>query len=384
MSLKTSARNDRALKFKSTNTEVYMNSRRISGTQVILAVILAWTALAATPAAGPGVPGALTRTVVMSGLDNPRGLAIGPAGAIYVAEAGRGGAGPCVFLAGVAQIRCYGPTGAISRLWRGQQERVLTGLPSHASAAGEANGPNDISVQGLGGTYITIGLGGTPQERAQFGPAGASFGTLVRAPAFGPVRVIADLVQYEADNNPDGGPVDSNVFGLLGDPGARIVTDAGGNSIIGIGANGDLSTLAVLPARASGRPTDAVPTSIVKGPDGAYYIGELSGVPFTAGAARIYRMVPGEAPTIFLTGFKTIIDLAFGPDGGLYVLEHASGPMFFPLPGKIIRVDPDGTRTVVVDGLNRPTSLVVDDDGTIYVTNNGVSVGIGEVLKITF
>ena len=33
--------------------------------------------------------------VVASGLDNPRGLAIGPGGAIYVAEAGRGGTSPC-------------------------------------------------------------------------------------------------------------------------------------------------------------------------------------------------------------------------------------------------------------------------------------------------
>jgi glucose/arabinose dehydrogenase len=34
--------------------------------------------------------------VVASGLDNPRGLDIGHWGQIYVAEAGRGGDGPCV------------------------------------------------------------------------------------------------------------------------------------------------------------------------------------------------------------------------------------------------------------------------------------------------
>lgn len=61
-------------------------------------------------------------TVIMSGLDNPRGLAIGPEGALYVVEAGRGGNGPCQVLRG--QSRCYGASGAVSRYWRGTQERV--------------------------------------------------------------------------------------------------------------------------------------------------------------------------------------------------------------------------------------------------------------------
>jgi hypothetical protein len=34
-------------------------------------------------------------TVVATGLDNPRGLAFGTDGTLYVAEAGRGGSGPC-------------------------------------------------------------------------------------------------------------------------------------------------------------------------------------------------------------------------------------------------------------------------------------------------
>ena len=73
--------------------------------------------------------------------------------------------------------------------------------------------------------------------------------------------------------------------------------------------------------------------------------------------------------------------LDFGPDGSLYVLEHATGAVFFNEPGRIVRVAPDGTRTVVLGGLTRPTSLLVVDDG-IYVTNNGISVGTGEVLFI--
>ena len=38
---------------------------------------------------------ATTWQVVVRGLDNPRGLAFGPEGALYIAQAGRGGDGLC-------------------------------------------------------------------------------------------------------------------------------------------------------------------------------------------------------------------------------------------------------------------------------------------------
>ena len=65
-------------------------------------------------------------TVVMDKLDDPRGLAFGPGGALFVAEAGYGGE-PC---AAGTQFNCYGLTGAVSRLWHGRQDRVVSGLPS--------------------------------------------------------------------------------------------------------------------------------------------------------------------------------------------------------------------------------------------------------------
>ena len=95
--------------------------------------------------------------------------------------------------------------------------------------------------------------------------------------------------------------------------------------------------------------------------------------------------VPGQAPTVAWSGFTTVIDIAFGPDGSLYVLEHSTGstgPPFFQLPGRLLKVAPDGTRTSVIAGLTRPGSVAIGPDGVLYVSNRSTSVGTGEVLRI--
>ena len=82
--------------------------------------------------------------------------------------------------------------------------------------------------------------------------------------------------------------------------------------------------MATFPSRGTGRATDAVPTSIAIGPDGAYYVSELTGIPFATFNASVYRVVPGEQPTVFVDGFRMVVDIAFDADGSLYVLQHAT------------------------------------------------------------
>jgi len=331
-------------------------------------------------------------TVVMSGLDNPRGLAFAPNGALYVAEAGRGGNGPCVVNEGSGETRCFGKTGAVTRLWKGRQSRVVEGMESHAMPDGSsASGPNDISFQGTGGAYIAMGLGGGPEFQEALG--GKFSGTLVKMAASGRWKVVGDVLQHEVDDNPAGGPVDSNPFGVLAEPAGRLVVDAGANALLRVAANGTVETLAVFPPLPNPTPVgppmvDPVPTAVARGPDGTLFVGQLTGFPFVPGLANIYRVVPGQAPVVHCSGFKAIIDLTFGPDGSLYVVENATGGVppfglfFLPHTGQLSRVGPNCERTALLQGLDRPTAVAVGADGAVYVTNHGVTAGAGEVLMI--
>jgi hypothetical protein len=210
-----------------------------------------------------------TNVRIMAGLNNPRGLALGLNGAVYVAEAGAGGAGPCRVNA-QNETRCFGLTGAISRFLNGTQERVVSGLPSHALPGGDAAaGPNDVSFQSTGDMLVIMGLGSDPVDRRFFGNAGGWFGQLLQISTQGQIRDVGDVSGYERDVNPAGPPLDSNPYGLLVLPTVRLVADAGANAVVSVVPSGLVNTVAVFPSRPN-RATDSVPTAIAVGPDGAY------------------------------------------------------------------------------------------------------------------
>lgn len=359
------------------------STRRLA---LLAAAILAAAVL---PAGGAGAAGHVR--MVAEGLDNPRGLAFAPNGALYVAEAGRGGDGPCAESPEGGEDVCLGDTGAITRIDRKGQARVVTGLPSLAdSSGGGAIGPHDVSFHGHGNATVSIGLGQHPPARDELGPDAAMLGTIRRLQPNGKTSHIADLVEHER-TDPDGAGADSNPYGLMQTQRTRYVTDAGGNTLVEVDKKGGMSTVAVFPPRmvpapwGGMMPMQAVPTAVAQGPDGALYVGQLTGFPFPHGEARVFRVAADGTVETAADGFTNIIDVAFGPDGSLYVLEisHA-GLLSGSLGGALHRIAPDGAREMLAgpETLFAPGGVAIGGDGAFYVTVCSVCPGGGGVLRI--
>ena len=317
------------------------------------------------------------RTVVIGGLDNPRGLTFGPDGKLYVAEAGTGGSEESAWVPPF-QTAKIGTSGRILKIDGGQSTVVASGLQSIAlGPANEMVGPHNLAFVGQT-LYAIIGqMNALPTGKQ-------TFSLLVKVGADGKTETVADLGTYEKDNNPDGTVPDSNPFGLTAGPDGNLyVIDAGGNDLLKVTPSGDVSTVAVWK-------DNPVPTSVAFDSSGRAYVGFLSPNPFAAGSARIERVAGSDTETLF-SGLMTVVDVKFGPDGNLYILEHTGErimgppPHFKEMSGRVLRRGANGIVEALVTGLNFPTKMAFGPDGALYVSNNAVGPApkSGEILKLT-
>lgn len=257
------------------------------------------------------------------------------------------------------------------------------------------------------------------------GGPGLTTGALFRV-SRGSTRLVADLYQFEKETNPHPTAVDSNPFDVeVVNGGDVLVADAGGNDLLIVDQNGGVDWIAVLPdelvstanikslagcptpvpqlAFACGlppmMPAQPVLTSVAVGPDGAYYVSELKGFPAPTGRSRIWRIEPGArhancatspACSIVATGFTSIVDLTFGPDGTLYVVEldEASwAAVEFgagSVGGTVNACNPTTwTCSQAATGLPMPVGAAVDRrTGDVYVTINTLVPGAAQVIKL--
>ncbi|MFC6694588.1 ScyD/ScyE family protein [Nocardioides daphniae] len=380
------------------------------GAAASLALAVSSTAVPA--AAHAPFPGPAPWTKVASGLDNPRLLSWG-GDSLYVAEAGVGGDGACIPNPEDPEAEsCLGLSGAITKVTlhhrRSSQRRVVTGLPSLATAPGnEAVGPGDVVVVGKR-WFATVGLGGNTEVRASLGRDAKKLGTLLTGTlkhkrwgrhGWGGTRprVVADLAAYEAANDPDGGGEDSNPTGLALVRGGLAVTDSGGNDALLVNGWNRVSTVATFPTRLvppppflpqdQDIPMESVPTSAVQGPDGAWYVSELTGFPFPPGESTVWRVpAGGGTPTAYATGLTNVTDLTWHK-GKLYVVQLVDVGLLNADPaagmpeGSLRRVERDGSTTVVAEGLPTPYGVALRGRSA-YVTTCSICADGGQVVKI--
>jgi hypothetical protein len=101
------------------------------------------------------------------------------------------------------------------------------------------------------------------------------------------------------------------------------------------------------------------------------------------GGARIYRVVPGEAPQIYADGFTNVVDIVFrGQRKPVGARDRQALVTSDDPAGALIRLKPDGSReTVVSEGLIRPRAVAIGYDA-LLISNCGLCAGDGQVIRI--
>ena len=396
--------------------------RRVQLTVLATALVTAVLQPGIAGAEGVQAQASSTIEVVADGLDVPRGLIYDSnTHRVLVAEAGIGGpslqqGGICGLANGGARY-CYGETGAVFQYSeRGPSpRRIITGLPSIANydaATGNVRrsvlGLHDLSQYPHGHLRGVFGLSGAQLpfrdvELAGRAPGAVALAQVVRFNGHsGNYKLEADLAAYEQQfnphtENPFGAPIiDTDPFGLVSGPYGTVVADAAGNDLLLVRPDGSIQVLAVFANRTLPQFNDyveSVPSTVTQGPDGAFYVGELTGFPYYKGEAKVWRVVPGAAPQLYAEGFTNIADITFDGQGRLVVLEMATEGLFAGAPGhngdtvtgRLVRVEPGGAQTTLATtGLENPGGVAYAGGNTFYVTNRTTGVGgNGQLLRIT-
>jgi hypothetical protein len=360
----------------------------------------------ALAAVGVGLLGAasslaVTVTPVVKGLDNPRALAFDSDGDLFVAEAGHGGTECAPEPGPGGEEQCIGFTGGVSKIDNGVAHRVVSDVVSLAGADGSAAlGLDGISILGDWRLFAVVGASSyaVPESpklsKETTEKAKAQAGRLDEFTPNGHKQVRADVGGFDflwskehKELVPEQFP-DANPYSVLATPQGQWVIDAASNTLDFV-HEGTVRVGAFFPNPPK---SDAVPTCLSRGPDGALYVGELTGFGNGPGTSVVWRVEKGKKPTVWASGLTAVTGCGFDTDGDFYAVEFSTlgWESFKPETGALVRVPAHSTSPVtVVSKLSFPNGFAARPH-QIYVSNWSVAPAsgagghpTGEVLRIT-
>ncbi|MCZ6462208.1 MAG: hypothetical protein O6705_08255 [Actinobacteria bacterium] len=380
-------------------------SGRVAGT---VAVAVCCVALAACTTSGTSdAPKVVTVEVILTGLQNPRGVALDAEGGLLVAEAGSGN----------DPIDSRQRSGRLTRFIDGNGDGDFTD-PGEAepwfehlasyNARGhlehrldEVSGPSDVTLHSDARVFLSID-GGFDE-----------FALLEISPERSMGRNLS------ARSNMTG-------LGLTLDERSIFATESMLNQLIEVSLEGgDRRDVVAFSTLNSGQ--EAVPAGLAVDPrNGDVLVALFSGgtsandgsfIPFVLGEAKVVRVDPLTGQVVDeIVGLTAAVDVAIDELGNVFVVELAAdhGDLFasaadlhdpdaIPQHGGYLRFTgtvtmypaDGGPRRILAGGLDSPTNITVGDDGALYVSTgqgtpgrpipgpDGPTVIVGEVIRIT-
>jgi hypothetical protein len=390
---------------------------RIRARVLLLATAFAGTATAQSFPPLPVAHEGARVSVVASGLHDPRGLALGPAGSLYVGE---GGSTEGIFtlppgppITDLSRDRCvvYWPVGPVVAGHTGRVSRI------------DANGTVSVVADELPSVALNSLIGGDRSSAAAvalignrlyalISGAGCSHGHATEPngiyriysdgavqPVFDLSNLLRGLNDVKDANDPTFEP-DGSWYSMVHAFGALYAVEPNRGTFVRVTEKGEATVLADLIDAVNQTEGDGDQTwTTLTRRGNHFYIGTLGRIN-TDLVGAVYRLArDGSSITRVVSGLHGVLGIAFDRRGRMYVLETTAAgvnpPLCDPSAGRLVRVERDESLTPILTALAFPTAVLTAHNGSMYVTNCGYgcndrsnfpaalpSLRAGQVLKV--
>ena len=348
-----------------------------------------------------------TVDVILTNLENPRGIVVFENGDLLVTEAGTGrrSVDPTLWSGKLTRFSDLNGDGDFND--EAEAEPWFSHFPSYnalstyATGGDEVGGPVDVLRHSDGRVFLSVD--GGPDEIALH--------------VISPDRLVGRTLADRAN---------MNGIAFDRDQARLYAVESGTNTLIEISFQAEIREIVSFPQLNSGQ--QAVPAGLTVDPrTGDVLVALFSGrvvsdetgetIPFVAGEAKIVRVNPQTGQvTDEITGLTTAVDLAIDSVRNLFVIEMASDyadilPRSYDLfdesasavhggylrySGRLTLFPASGEPPrVLLEGLDAPTNITLGSDGALYLSTGQGTPGraipgpgglrniVGEILRIT-